>query len=56
MDKDTIIKMPPAKRVEEVNKLLKKHTLAELYELLEISSGSFSKLMREGDKGHGDGS
>ncbi|WP_099355700.1 hypothetical protein [Fredinandcohnia onubensis] len=49
MEKDTIITMPPAKRVQEVNKMLKKHTLSEIYELLEISSGSFSKLMREGD-------
>lgn len=49
MDKDTIITMTPAKRVQEVNKMLKRHTLAELYELLEIPSGAFSKLMREGD-------
>lgn len=49
MDKDTFLTMPPSKRVEEVNKMLKKHTLAELYELLEIQSGAFSKLMREGD-------
>ncbi len=49
MDKNTIISMPPAKRVQEVNKMLKEHSLSEICEHLEIPSGSFSKLMREGD-------
>ena len=41
--------MPSAKRVQEVNKMLKEHSLSEICERLEIPSGSFSKLMREGD-------
>lgn len=49
MDKNTIISMPPVKRVQEVNKMLKEHSLSEICEHLGIPSGSFSKLMREGD-------
>lgn len=49
MDKDTFITMPPSKRLQEVNKMLKKQSLSEIGELLQIPSGSFSKLMREGD-------
>lgn len=49
MDKNTILTMPPSIRVQEVNKLLEDHSLSEICELYGISSGSFSKLMREGD-------
>lgn len=49
MDKNTFISMPPSKRVNEVNKLLKEYSLAEIGERLGILSGSFSKLKREGD-------
>ncbi|MCM3024190.1 hypothetical protein [Heyndrickxia ginsengihumi] len=49
MDKDTFIALAPAKRVQEVNKLLKDHSLTEISKLLGIPAGSFSKLMREGD-------
>lgn len=49
MEKDIFISMPPSKRVQEINKMLKKHSLAEISKLLGISSGSLSRLMREGD-------
>jgi len=49
MDKNTFITMPPSKRVQEVNKLLQKHDLKEISNILEIPSSTFSKVMREGD-------
>lgn len=49
MDKDTFITMPPPKRVEEVNKLLKKHDLKEISKIFDLPSSSLSKIMREGD-------
>lgn len=49
MDKDTFFNLTPAKRVQEVNKLLKKHTLKEISSILEVSSGKLSSIMREGD-------
>jgi len=49
MDKETFISLTPAKRVQEVNKLLKNHSLTEISDLLGIPSSTFSKLMREGD-------
>jgi hypothetical protein len=41
--------MPPSKRVQEVNKLLKDHDLKSISKLIGIPSSTFSKEMREGD-------
>lgn len=49
MDKETFLKMPPAIRVKEVNKLLKKYDLKEISKMIGIPSSTFSKVMREGD-------
>lgn len=49
MDKDTIFTLTPEKRVQEVNKLLRKYDLKEISRLVGIPSSSLSKLMREGD-------
>ncbi|WP_025729704.1 hypothetical protein [Heyndrickxia ginsengihumi] len=48
MDKDTFFTMPPSKRVQEVNKLLKGHDQKEISKLLDIPPSTFSKYMREG--------
>ncbi len=49
LNKDAFIKLPPSKRVEEVNKLLQDHDLKKISSLIGIPSSSFSKLMWEGD-------
>ncbi|WP_099157565.1 hypothetical protein [Virgibacillus ndiopensis] len=49
MDKDTIFTLAPEKRVQEVNKLLRKYDLKEISRLIGIPSSTLSKLMREGD-------
>ncbi|EQB37043.1 hypothetical protein M948_10215 [Virgibacillus sp. CM-4] len=49
MDKDTIFTLAPEKRVQEVNKLLRKYDLKEISRLVGIPSSTLSKLMREGD-------
>ena len=36
MDKETFLKMPPAIRVKEVNKLLKKYDLKEISKMIGI--------------------
>lgn len=49
MNKDEFLTMSPAKRVQEINKLLESYSLKEISNFIGIPSSSFSKIMREGD-------
>lgn len=48
MDREQFITLSPEKRVEEVNKLLQKHTLKEIADLLEDSYSTFTTEIRNG--------
>lgn len=49
MNKELFFNLTPAKRVVEVNKMLKEHDLKTVSEMIGISSSTLSKEMRVGD-------
>lgn len=49
MDKNKLISLQPSERVKMVNKLLEEHSFEEICEMFGLSTGTFSKILREGN-------